>query len=408
MTKSYLIKKLLIEIKDIKIRLESKFCDVDLYPKWVQTKLVYFSNIIYNLEQLLNIPKHVKTCISCLEICLSDETRPRCFECLQDNITPLKFKKCLCGKTFPWFKKDGITRTENKCEKCSKKYENKKLSDDSFTWKRKRCLSCNNFTTSKLSKFCLKCDPRVISKPREKIKKLQNDSEKNKASIIKLTIESEKNASKINKKSKLSTDKNIKPSQIISQMGLEFNITKYHKEFNNLKDINSSVIECEYARLINPGLNICFLNSAVQFIISIKPLADLLCCEYVEKFCRSQTFLSEYERVEIFENPNQSISPVKLAKKNFLNEFETLAINMIRNTELYFSAAKLDKIFEILEPGYTYYDQWDCSSVIDLFFTLYEQFLCHEDFVGKKNAQRILDSLKIITSVSIYTMQDVQ
>ena len=189
-----------------------------------------------------------------------------------------------------------------------------------------------------MSKFCLKCDPRVISKPREKIKKLQNDSEKNKASIIKLTIESEKNASKINKKSKLSTDKNIKPSLIINKMGLEFNITKYHKEFNNLKDINSSIIECEYARLINPGLNICFLNSAVQFIISIKPLADLLCCEYVEKFCRSQTFLSEYERVEIFENPNQSVSPVKLAKKNFLNEFETLAINMIRNTELYFSA----------------------------------------------------------------------
>ena len=74
---------------------------------------------------------------------------------------------------------------------------------------------------------------------------------------------------------------------------------------------------------------------------------------------------------------------------------------MIRNTELYFSAEKLAKIFEVLEPGYTYNNQWDCSSVIDLFFTLYEEFLNHEDFEGRNNAQRILDSLKILTSVSI-------
>ena len=336
-----------------------------------------------------------------MEICLSDGKSPRCFECLQDNIPPLRFKKCLCGKTFPWVKKDGITRTENKCEKCSKQYGSKKLSDDSFTRKRKRCLSCSNTTTSKLSKFCFNCDPRLTSKPKEKIEKVQNDSKKSMSQIMKLTIESDKTTAKINKKSKLPTDKNIKPFPIISQMGLKFNMTKYHEKLDNIKDINSSIIECDYARLQNPGLNICFLNSAVQFILSIKPLADLLCCQYVEKFCKSETFLSEYERLEIFENPNQSISTVTLAKKNFLKEFETLVRNMIRNTELYFSAEKLAKIFEVLEPGYTYYNQWDCSSVIDLFFTLYEEFLYHEDFEGKNNAQRILDSLKILTSVSI-------
>ena len=126
----------------------------------MKTKLGYFSDLINNLEKLLNIPKQVKTCISCLEICLSDEKSPRCFECVKDNIPPLKAKKCPCGNTFPWIKKDGITRHGNKCVKCSTQYENTKKHVDSLKWKRKRCLTCSNYTVSKLSKFCFKCDPR--------------------------------------------------------------------------------------------------------------------------------------------------------------------------------------------------------------------------------------------------------
>ena len=98
----------------------------------------------------------------------------------------------------------------------------------------------------------------------------------------------------------------------------------------------------------------------------------------------------------MIENPNRSISPITLAKKNFLLEFETLAINMIRNPKHTFSASNLARVFEVLEPGYTYCDQWDCSSVVDLFFTLYEAFIGQEYFEGKNNAQTILDSLKII------------
>ena len=89
MAKKYLIEQLIVQVKDIQIRLERKFSDEGHYPKWVQTKLVYFSNLISNLDNLLHIPKQVKTCISCLEICLSDEISPCCFECVKDNIPPL-------------------------------------------------------------------------------------------------------------------------------------------------------------------------------------------------------------------------------------------------------------------------------------------------------------------------------
>ena len=399
-TKKYLVEKLIMEVKDIKIRLERKFLDVDYYPKWVKTKLIYFSNMIHNLEKLLNIPKEVKTCISCLEICLSDENSPRCFECAQDDIPALKLKKCLCGKTFSWVKKDGITRSGNYCDECSKKYESAKVSDDSFSWKRKRCLSCNNFTISKLSKFCFKCDPRFLTKVKEKKTTIQNDSKEKISKIIKLNIELAKNHSQNNKIATMFVDQSIKTSPIVSKIEIKSSTTKSHEGFYNLTGINSSINNWGYAKLENPNMNICFLNSAVQFIISIKPIADLLCYEYAKKYCNRNTFLSDLERIEILENPNQPISPETLAKKSFLIEFETLVTQMIRNTKKYYSASKLAKIYEVLEPGYTFYDQWDCSSVVDLIFKLYENFLCNEEFDGKSKAQEIINSLKIITIIS--------
>ena len=175
------------------------------------------------------------------------------------------------------------------------------------------------------------------------------------------------------------------------------NITKSYENFDDLSSIYSN-IDCDYAKLENPGINFCFLNSAVQFILSIKPLADLLNFEYVKNYCSSNTFLNEYEQLELIENPNQ-IFPLTLIKKNFLFEFESLALNMIRNPKRTFSASRLARAFEELEKNYIYGNQWDCSSVVDLFLTFYDYFICMEIFEGKNNAKVIMDSLKIIKSV---------
>ena len=95
-------------------------------------------------------------------------------------------------------------------------------------------------------------------------------------------------------------------------------------------------------------------------------------------------------------NPIKPISTITLAKKTFLYEFEKLIINMIRIPKQTYSASKLAKGFEVLEPGYTYFHQWDNSSVGDLFFTLYKAILRNENFEAKKNnALLILNSIKI-------------
>ena len=80
-------------------------------------------------------------------------------------------------------------------------------------------------------------------------------------------------------------------------------------------------------------------------------------------------------------NPIKPISTITLAKKAFINEFEKLIIDMIRIHKQTYSASKLAKGFEVLEPGYTYCHQWDYSSVADLFFTLYETFLHNENLL---------------------------
>ena len=318
------------------MRLKNKFSDIDHAPIWVKTIFKYLSNLINNLENLLNIPKKVKTCVSCLEICLSDERNPRCFECIQDNIPPLDLKKCFCGKKYSWTKKDDITRSGNKCDKCSKQYENVQKKQDSSGWKRKRCLSCNNFTFSKLSRFCFKCDPRLSLDWKDKTR-LINDGGKRKisgivkSSIIRNTIKTKENND------------------------INHNVNNKNKGTKNQKKLRKqTIIKNSFTKLENPGLNLCFLNAAVQFILSIKSLSDLICFEYVRKYCKTSTFLSDFEQFEMFDNPNQPVSPLTLAKKDFLFEFETLAINMIKNPELTLSTTKLAKIFEVLEPGYIY------------------------------------------------------
>ena len=110
------------QILDIKYRLKKKFLKFKIYPSWVQNKLQYLAKLIKKLNLFLNIPKQIKTCISCLEICLSDDDQPRCYECKQDNILQLESKLCLCGKKIPCVEKDGITRTKNTCKNCTTKH----------------------------------------------------------------------------------------------------------------------------------------------------------------------------------------------------------------------------------------------------------------------------------------------
>ena len=73
---------------------------------------------------------------------------------------------------------------------------------------------------------------------------------------------------------------------------------------------------------------------------------------------------------------------------------------MLKNSNLSFSAARLAEIYEVLEPGYIYGRQWDCSSVVDLFLTLYQYFIHKENFDGKINVQEMLNSLKVTMIVS--------
>ena len=243
-------------------------------------------------------------------------------------------------------------------------------------------MSCTNFTVSKLSKFCFKCDPRLSLVSKNKTRLINNNEKKNiSRRAIPIAIQKQ-----LEKKDDYNINHNVVTTNLLTK---DIKINK-----------KKTIMKNYFAKLENPGINICFLNTAIQFILSIKSLSELICFGYVRKFCKTSTFLSEFEQLEMLENPNQSISEITVAKKDFLYEFETLAINMIKNPKRILSTAKLAKIFEILEPGYIYSHQWDCSEVVDIFFTLFEAFINNENFEGKSNALEILNSLKVTMKVS--------
>ena len=50
----------------------------------------------------------------------------------------------------------------------------------------------------------------------------------------------------------------------------------------------------------------------------------------------------------------QTNPPEKVAMKFFLIEFETLAINMLKNPNMTHSSSKLTRRFKDIEPGFTY------------------------------------------------------
>ena len=234
-----------------------------------------------------------------------------------------------------------------------------------------------------------------------------NNKNKGSKNQTNLTLDSEDKTRLINDGGKRKISGIVKSSIIRNTIktkennDINHNVNNKNKGTKNQKKLRKqTIIKNSFTKLENPGLNLCFLNAAVQFILSIKSLSDLICFEYVRKYCKTSTFLSDFEQFEMFDNPNQPVSPLTVAKKDFLFEFETLAINMIKNPELTLSTTKLAKIFEVLEPGYIYTHQWDCSEIVDTFFTLFEAFIYNENFDGKSDAQEILNSLKIRTKVS--------
>ena len=94
----------------------------------------------------------------------------------------------------------------------------------------------------------------------------------------------------------------------------------YEKPYNISGPI-PSVKKWNYAKLENPGLNFCFMNSAIQFVLAIEPLSHLLFNEYCKKYSKTESFLSEYERLQIINNQNKSKLQEKEAIKFFIIEF---------------------------------------------------------------------------------------
>ena len=139
-----------------------------------------------------------------------------------------------------------------------------------------------------------------------------------------------------------------------------------------------------FAKLKNPPRNnLCFLNSAIQFILSIQPIADLLIQQHVKKnlieMSLSQDYLTAYNH-EIL----------------FLHEFESLAVSMLQNPTKTFLADTLAYKFQNLGIcNYNVGEQWDSSEIIDSFFTFYEKFVnALQLFTLKSNILKTLGSIK--------------
>ena len=118
-----------------------------------------------------------------------------------------------------------------------------------------------------------------------------------------------------------------------------------------------------FAKLENPGLNLCFLNSAIQLILSIEPIADLLTHQHVNNNRTERSLSKEYLTKYYYEIP-------------FLCEFEAIAVSMLKNSSKTFCADTLAQNFQNLGTcNYIFGEQWDSSEIIDTFFTFYEKFI---------------------------------
>ena len=197
----------------------------------------------------------------------------------KDNIPALNPKKCFCGKTYPWVENDGMTRTLNTCEDCRKTQQIQKKHTHSSRWKRKRCLSCNNHVGSIYSRFCSKCDPRIDLTPK------MDDSKKKAPDIKKSTMVPKISLSSVQNNHIIYTENSKK---LISD----------NKQTNVKCDSIVSIQNLNYTKLENPGLNFCFMNSAIQYMISIEPLSDLICYGYCKLFAKIIVFLVKTKKLK--------------------------------------------------------------------------------------------------------------
>ena len=400
--KSYLILNLIAEVEDIRRRLESLQSRRKKEIMWVQNKIKYLLNLIESLSKLLVVPDKVKTCVSCLEICLSDEDKPRCFECEKDNIPHLKQQTCFCGKKMSWVSEnDGITRNEQYCVSCSKKNKQPPKTDITVNRKRNRCMNCNNYTTTPLSKFCYKCDPRLqnIKYVKNSVEKCHPNMTTNKhLNILKLDRIHEKLEPKKSSQKHFCHKKHF--SEVVHIRNEE--TVKINSSFGNLENAlmkiekpKNRVIKCHtnnnkiamskfpFAKLKNPGINLCFLNSAIQLILSIQPIADLLVQQHVKnnrtERCLSHEYVTKY-----------------YSQIPFLYEFEALAVSMLKNPSKSFLADTLAYNFQELGIcNYIFGEQWDSSEIIDTFFTFYEKFInALQPCTFKSDVLKTLSSIK--------------
>ena len=266
-------------------------------------------------------------------------------------------------------------------------------------------MKCNNYTTTPLSKFCYKCDPRLqnikyIKKSDEKChtitttKTHQNslkiidhiqDKLKPKLSSVKNILN--KNISKYKQNIKDDTVKikksleNFENSSLTIINNKNQNIKEQEKYWNNKK---IAITKFPFAKLKNPKrFNLCFLNSAIQFILSIQPIADLLIQQHVKNNLIEMSLSQDY--LTVYYNEIE-----------FLHEFESLAFSMLQNPTKTFLADTLAYSFQQLGIcRYNVGQQWDSSEIINLFFTFYEKFVnALQLFTLKSNVSNTLASIK--------------
>ena len=260
------------------------------------------------------------------------------------------------------------------------------------------------YTTTPLSKFCYKCDPRLqnikyIKKSVEQnnpimetkthtyIFKNDHIQDKLEAKISSLKYSFDKNISEDLQIRNDDAVKTIQSSENFENASLalinhKIQIVKDQNKYGSNKKI--AITNFPFAKLKNPTRNnLCFLNSAIQFILSIQPIADLLIQQHVmnnlKEMSLSQDYLTAYFN-EIL----------------FLQEFESLAVSMLQNPKKSFIADTLARKFQNLGIcDYNVGEQWDSSEIVGTFLTFYEKFAnAMQLFTLKSNILKILGSIK--------------
>ena len=323
------ITNLISDVEAILARLISRHSSPLLKKKWITSTQQYLTSLISELKKLLDVPKNVSTCVSCLEIFLSDGPIPRCLECAQDNIPPLEPQKCSCGTPIPWIQTDGVSRNGLHCQACSIIPE-KKTKQKNITWKRKSCLSCSSIVASATGSFCSKCDPRN----RKRDINIPSSSKKNIPPCFPFT-----NSPTFKIQPKALTLPGLN-SSALSSYPLSFPFSP--QPLPPIQNIDAKHL---YTTLENPDLNLCFMNTAIQYLLSIPSVVTLISSLVHSRSCSQNCFLCE---------------------------FEILAFSMLNNSRQTLICLGLAQKFQEIQPDYNIGEVWDCCEVIDTVIYMYD------------------------------------